>query len=186
MTSLPPADPPPPTLTARPGTTFRERYPRLMAQPSPRAQPIMTQAGLRFEEPPVGRTARQIRAEGFVVPANVPDDAVLMTEAEYIAEGACEGDVGVASVGRRTGYVMTHDIRTLAAWLRERPEMLLVMTPEELASESERALASVRLSLSLSDIASMHAGALVAYEVEREAARREALLETAERFSLAP
>jgi len=162
------SDPPP---SATPHDTFRDRFPRLVAQPSARAQPIATQAALRFEEPPVGRTAREARALGFVVPMPVPDDAVLDDDP------LGNPPVDTASTGRHTGYAWNIPWPLLAAWFTARPEVLTVMTPAELETAHRFALAARTAEGRAS------ARVVVAF-IEAEARRREDALARAHEGAL--
>ena len=151
----------------RHGTTFRTRFPRLSEQPSPRAQPISAQAALRGEEPPEGRTAGSARAEGYVVPIHVPDDAVL--EADTLGNARPD----ISSIGRPTGLVWRIAWWQYAAWFTARPEALGVMTPTELE-------ATLRGALAVTLPAEVESARLVASLIEAEAHRRELALTEAD------
>lgn len=159
-------DTPIPAYPYRPhrhGTAFRTRFPRLSGQPSPRAQSITAQSALRGEEPPEGRTAGEARADGYVVPICVPDDAVL--EADTFGNAPPD----VSSIGRPTGFVWRIAWSQYAAWFTARPEALWVMTPAELEG-------TLRAALRVSNPAEAESAHRVAALVEGEAYRREEAL----------
>ncbi len=178
-------------LTVRHGATLRDRYPLLMAQPSPTIPTMREQAEARGEHVPVGKTAAEVRAAGYEVSLEVPDDCALATREE--AESPAS-NVSIASTGRLTDFVWLRNTASMAKWYIARPDALAAMTPESIAEEHELCLRALRDGIERASaptpagtgiFTALTATACVIGILEAEAHRREKLLGTAAKFSLA-
>ena len=177
-------------LTVRHGATLRERYPLLMAQPSPTITPIAAQAEARGEPVPVGKTAAEVRAAGYVVAVDVPDTATLDPR-EPTNDDATP--LNISSTGCETDFEWNSEAIDATEWLIEKAAVLAAMTPESIAQEHEFMLYTFtdavrraeRLPVGTQFFAALASVARVIGLLEAEAHRREKLLETAAKFSLA-
>lgn len=86
--------------------TFTARFPRLAFAMPVHTKPMAEQLEERGMKPTVGMTAAEARADGFEVPADVPDGAMLV-----VYDGG-KGTVplDVSSVGRATGFAWSFSI----------------------------------------------------------------------------
>lgn len=177
-------------LTVRHGATLRERYPLLMAQPSPTITPIAAQAEARCEPVPVGKTAAEVRAAGYVVAVDVPDTATLDPRE---AGDEAAPPLNVSATGCETDFEWSVDPLDATEWITTREGVLASMTPESIAQEHEfmlytftdAAKRAERLPVGTSFLATLTSVARAIGLLEAEAHRREKLLETAAKFSLA-
>jgi hypothetical protein len=176
-------------LTVRHGATLRERYPLLMAQTSPTIPTMREQAEARGEPVPVGKTAAEVRAAGYVVAVDVPDDASLVESGDVPDERVCTATTG----GAITGIVWTRGSRSVAEWLMAYEGVLVAMPPASLVGCHDDLTYALRVGVEKTrDLAAgtpiFETLAIVACAIgllEAEAHRREKLLETAAKFSLA-
>ena len=177
-------------LTVRHGATLRERYPLLMAQPSPTIPTMREQAEARGEPVPVGKTAAEVRAAGYVVAVDVPDTATLDPRE---AGDEAAPPLNVSATGCETDFEWSVDPLDATEWITTREGVLASMTPESIAQEHEfmlytftdAAKRAERLPVGTSFLATLTSVARAIGLLEAEAHRREKLLETAAKFSLA-